>query len=300
MKDDAREWVEARLAELRAGGPRKPDELKASLEQKIREAGRFIRVDVRGSRLAFAAMVERDGEPQLKQFELDPQRPADHAGASRSQAREEIAARKQAEQMLIEGLVDALELRHGMTQAKAQLRGAGGPDGPGELLYDLIGIGAQTLRELLHLNARANRRLLAALRSLGPAPGSGEPVVVTPAGTADALLELDAGGGTSALTLESRRQGALTVDLPAEVSVCRPDGTGAQTLQIRCAPARVTLGRCEKRTVSVCLVNPGRLDMSQGRLYGEMVLGTDDGAVARVAVGVGREAAPATKQESAQ
>lgn len=296
MEDGARAWIEARLAELRAGGPRTPTELRTLLMQKIREAGRIIRVDVRGTRLAFAEMVDRGGELQLEQFELDAGSP----GATRSQAREEIAGRKQAEQALIDGLVDALELRHGMTQAKAQLRGAGGSDGPGELLYDLIGIGAQTLRELLHLNARANRRLLAALRSLGPAAGSGEAVVVTPAGTTNALLVLDAGGATSELTLESRRRGALTVDLPAEVSVCRPDGTGAQTLQIGCTPARVTLGRGEKRTVVVCLVKHVKVDMSKGTLFGEMVLGTDDGGLARVAVGVAATAGQATKQEEAR
>lgn len=276
-RTDVRVWSEARLTELCKGGLRTAGELRPQLEALLRAAELAARVEVRGEVLVVSAILRRGGETALEKFELDPRSVGAGSPGEPSTARREIGARKAAEDTIITGLVDALELRHRLGQAREQVEGG--------LLYDLLSLGAQTLRELLHLNARANRSLLSALRTLSPAGAPGEAIVVTAEGRPGAVIRFHAASNWSGeLMLENRRSGDLAVTLPREVSVCRDDGTGARTLRLRCTPDLVVLVRGERRRIEVCLVDTGPEDMVEWTSLGEMVLATEDGGLARVPV----------------
>lgn len=198
------------------------------------------------------------------------------AAAARSQAEREIDARHQATHSLIDGIVDSLELRYRADQAAEELRAlSGGESGPAGLFYDLVDLGSRTLRELLHLNARANRRLLTALQTLGP---SAPPLTVRVGDRAVLRLVADK---AATLTLENQLVSELTVSVPTELSVCRQDGTGATLVALKADPQKVTLRRGERRDIALELATH---ETHQHTLLGELLLGGSEGKAAIIPV----------------
>ncbi|MBK7830031.1 hypothetical protein [Nannocystis sp.] len=268
------------LEKLLQGGVMTTEQLRESLASWVREHKFPARVDVAGEVLVISEVVERGGEVTIDRFELDPRLVGERPRVAPSVASRERGARKDAEDAIISGLVDALELKHKATQYREQVAGESG------LLYDLVNIGAQTFRELLNLNARANRRLLAALRTVTGTGSSADGVHVTAGGKGGAIVHLDPTAGAAvALVLENHRSGELVVTLPQEVSLVLADGTGAQTLGLRCKPDRAVLLRGERCEVAVSLVSTPPEEMATAQTYlGEMMLALAGGGVARVPV----------------
>lgn len=271
---DIQTALQAKFAELNAAGTLSVADLRAALLAHAADVGVTVQIDAVGGDLACAAIV---GQPErtLVQFKLGPLRPEP------SVARKEISERAAAQHAMVDGIVDALELRHRYGAAREQLRELGGKDGPTDLLYDLVGLGANTLRELLHLHTRANRRLLTALQSFAPA-SPGDAVHVEPAG-GTAAVRLDTSGAPAVMTLENRRTREVVIELPGQVPVCKPDGDDAQTVKLRCTPERVTLAPGARCKVEIRLQEHYE-PPTKGLVYlGELVLGTADGGLARVA-----------------
>lgn len=275
MTSDLRTEMQKRMDELVRGNANTPEQLLGPMRALL--GGSTARVDVTGDVLTVSQIVEQGGVTTLDKFILDPRPVSQRPQPAPSVASRERSARKQAEDGLIGGIVDALEMQHKVTTFREQVTPASG------LFYDLVSLGAQTFRELLNLNATANRRLLAALRTVVTADTASEGVQISGGGSDGPLVWLDPAGAAT-LVLENRRSGELGVTLPCEVSVGLAEGHGAHTLALRCKPDRVVLARGERREIAVYLAAglPNDMSVLGGKYLGELMLQLDGGGVARV------------------
>lgn len=274
MTEHDKHRIEAEWKRL-GGGRKGVDALRRFIEQHRISATIGVVDGVVVVTLIDARAKDRGFESFIMPIEGEPSPP--------SQAKREIDARHQATQSLIEGIVDSLELRYRADQAGEELRALSGCEpGPVGIFYDLVDLSSRTLRELLHLNARANRRLLTALQSLGPAASS---LGVVRAGDG-AVLRL-AVGSSATLTLENKLTAELMVTIPDQLAVCRPDGTGSICVALTVTPPKVVLprgARCDVEIKLAAAVAPAEHD-----LVGELVLGGSESSAIVVAVVISGE-----------
>lgn len=282
MTEHDKHRIEAEWKRL-GGGRKGVDALRRFIEQHRISATIGVVDGVVVVTLIDARAKGRGFESFIMPIEGEPSPPSEAKPSPPSQAKREIDARHQATQSLIGGIVDSLELRYRADQAGEELRAlSGGEAGPVGIFYDLVDLSSRTLRELLHLNARANRRLLTALQSLGPAASS---LGVVRAGDG-AVLRL-AVGTSATLTLENKLTAELMVTIPDQIAVCRHDGTGSICVALTVSPPKVVLprgARCDVEIKLAAAVAPAEHD-----LVGELVLGGSDSSAIVVAVVISGE-----------
>jgi hypothetical protein len=209
--------------------------------------------------------------------------------------RRQIRERHRVEDALIRGLADALEARHRLQDHAAQQGFGDGPkakDHGDNLFYDLVDLGARSLRELMHLNARANRLLYNTLSEAVPRTSYG-------LGGKRHVVDLSASHmqahALGSLTIENRFSRPLELVFPASVELTKASAvkdppTTTRSVSFEGAPPRISPGATVDLVVKLDVS-----DVDVGRWRGQVELVGGDGSRATVSLllSIERPSAPA-------